>query len=125
MKLREIPDKVLARFGRDAKPEGEWAVKVGAADLQAYRERNGSRAVKTALSKLGRYRPYYSILTSEIGQMLMRDSLDQCNGLLLKIVNGKATAEDKAEYRAYRRMIDRQLERIHSYIVMTEKVKGG
>ena len=123
-KLKPISDKVLERFRREAKPTEEWSVRVSPEEVEGFAQRHGRRAVPGALKKLGKYRLHYNILTSELGQHLLGDDLDQCNTFLMKIINEKATAADRAEYRAYRRIIDRKLERIYAYIRTAEKVKG-
>lgn len=123
-KLKPLSDKILRRAKEDAMPTGEWAVKVSMNDVETFGARNGKRAVREAIGKLGKYQPYYNILTSEIGQHLLGDAIEQCNLFLMKIVNDKATASDRAEYRAYRRIIDRQLERIYSYLKTAQKVRG-
>jgi len=123
-KLKPLSNKVLRRFERGVQPTDEWRAKVSPDDVRDFGDRNGKRAIGSALSKLGKYQPYYNILTSKIGQAILGDALEQCNFFLLKIINDDATAADRAEYRAYRRIIDRQLEKIYSYIKIVDRVRG-
>lgn len=121
---KAIPDSWLKRVKEDSVPEGDWKISVYQEDIEAFHRKNGPKATASVLSKLGKYQPYYNLLTSELGQILLGDSIAQCNYFLLKIAENKATEADKAEYRAYRRIIDRQIEHIYSYWRTAERLRG-
>ena len=60
-----------------------------------------------------------------VGQDIMRDAINQMEGLLEKIVNEESTDAERAEYRAYRRILDRWTERINRYKTMVDEINQG
>ena len=122
--LKEIPKSVVDRVKARSAPTDDWRVSLTPSDIEDFRASHGARPTAAVLSKLGQYQPYYSLLTSELGQALLGPDIEQCNMLLCKIAENTATIDEKAEYRAYRRIIDRHLDRIYSYLSAAKKLRG-
>lgn len=82
-------------------------------DIDAYIAKTGSRAAE-ALSMLGKNADFSEAFRSKVGQALFSDAVEILHDLLQDIYNEKATDQQKAEFRAYKRIIERWTRRINA-----------
>ena len=91
--------------------------------LQQYITKNPKQGARV-LSQLGKNHQFVNAISDPVGQDIMRDAINQMEGLLEKIVNEESTDAERAEYRAYRRILDRWTERINRYKTMVDEVNS-
>lgn len=84
-------------------------------DISGYSERHGVKATQRLLSILGRRSRFVEAFESELGQMLLYDAVKNADLLLDKIIDEEASSEEKAEYRAYRNILQTWTSRIIQY----------
>ena len=82
-------------------------------DIDAYIAKSGSRAAE-ALSLLGKNADFVEAFRSKTGQALLSDAVEILQDILQDIYNEKATEHQKAEFRAYKKIIERWTRRINA-----------
>jgi len=93
------------------------------ADIEKFTATHGQNGAKT-LSLLGKNNSFYKAINSEIGQTLMTDLMVQMEYLLDRIINEKASPEERAEYRVSRKLLIKWADKIKTYQELKNKVKG-
>jgi hypothetical protein len=79
-----------------------------------YLKMNKKRGELT-LHVLGMYQPFVDAWNSEIGRQVLDYSVGMLERTFMKIADETATAEERADYRAYQRMIKTISERLATY----------
>ena len=120
----EIPEHATEYAITDLKPEGKWRVGVTPEDIDKFKSQHGGRATAAIMGRLGKLQPNYALLTSPLGQILIGDIISEAGRLLVKIADNKASADEKAEYRAYVKIGMRHMELIKRYVIQAYKMKG-
>ena len=75
------------------------------------------------LSVLGRQQSFIRAIESEIGRELLKDALSITEGLLEKIISEEAVEAERAEYRAFKKILITWAQRIETYQRNLEKIK--
>ena len=70
---------------------------------------------------LGESEELARVFSTEIGKYLLEDAIENMDRLLVKIINEDADEKDRAEYRAYKGIIDRWSARVDAYIKQLNK----
>lgn len=82
-------------------------------EIDAYLEKTGRRGAEV-LSILGKNNDFVRAFKSELGQSLLADAVEESHSLLQLIYEDKATVQQKAEFRAYKRIISLWTKRINA-----------
>lgn len=77
------------------------------------------------ISQLSKQSKFANALATEIGTLLLKDAVDRSEFLLSKIIDEKATEQEKAEFRALKGILDRWADRVDVYLKNLEKVAKG
>lgn len=93
--------------------------------IRRYAAKHGAKIASKLLSVLGKNKQFLNAWESPIGQELMSQLLLDAEGLLDKIIEDKATPEEKAEFRVIRRWLSRVESRITAYDKQLETLKQG
>ena len=88
--------------------------------LQTHREK--AAKVITVLAKRAKFK---AAIETEVGQELLLDALASMEELLDKIIMERATKEDKADYRALRKIMTRWQDKIAAYNKALYKVENN
>lgn len=99
-----------------------WKDEITPADIEKFLAVHGQHGVKT-LSLLGRKDDFYTAVTDKLGQELMKDVMVEMERLLLKIIEDKADENEKADYRAYRKIFEKWSRKIKEYRDLRHKIK--
>jgi len=91
-------------------------------DIENFLAVHGQKGAKT-LSLLSYKNEFYQAITNPLGQTLMRDLMILMEGNLNKIIDMKATDDEKAEYRSYKKLFERWSGKINEYLKLKNKVK--
>lgn len=94
-------------------------------DIQRLSKRRGSKNAARLLSILGKDKQFLKAWESPIGKPLMQDLLKNAESLLEKIIEDKATPEEKAEFRVIRRWLIEVASRINAYYSNLNTLKGA
>ena len=78
-----------------------------------------------AAAFITRWSKKVAALSTPLGQQLIEDVLVQVETLFTKIANETATDIERADYRAYRRQLDRWADIIHSYMAAAGQITEG
>lgn len=89
--------------------------------LQTFKYRD-KRKILSELSKQGKL---VDAFNTEVGQEILKDAIAHADTLLSKIINEDADEKDKAEYRVYRRLINKWGTKVENYISNLNKAVGG
>ena len=92
--------------------------------LQQFLTKNPKMGARV-LSQLGKDMQFVNAISDPLGQEIMRDAIAQMEILLEKVVMDEATDVDKADYRAYRRILNTWVARINKYKEKVELVNQG
>lgn len=87
--------------------------------------RNWRKKADDLLTVLGKQEQFLNALESPIGVELLKDTILLTGELLEKIVSEKETNIERADYRAYTRILDKWEDRINSYYKNLDAVKKG
>lgn len=82
--------------------------------VNRYQQKYGKRAAET-LSILGKRVDFVQAFENKLGQELLADAIERIQYLLEKVYNEEATDIDRADMRAYKRIVDRWVNRINDY----------
>ncbi len=91
--------------------------------FEEFLKTNGKRAAKI-LSSLGKHQKFVDALSIDLGQELMIDLLTTTEELLDKIIDEKATSEEKAEYRVCKKIYTKWLNRLSEYKKLVDKINS-
>jgi len=94
-------------------------------DIQRYASKRGPQNASKLLSVLGKNKQFLNAWESPVGQELMNQLLVDAEGFLEKIIEDKATPEEKAEFRAIRRWLSKVASKIGAYYKDLETLKRG
>jgi len=75
------------------------------------------------LSVLSKQQSFIRAIESEIGRELLKDALSITEGLLEKIISEEAVEAERAEYRAFKKILITWAQRIETYQRNLEKIK--
>lgn len=89
--------------------------------LQQLARKMGQENASKLLSALGRDKQFLNAIESPIGQELMKDAANCIEDKLSIWLQGKDTAEDKAEVKAYLKIINKWQMTINRYYKNKEK----
>jgi len=94
-------------------------------DIQRLSKRRGSKNAARLLSILGKDQQFLKAWESPVGKPLMEDLLKNAESLLEKIIEDKATPEQKAEFRVIRAWLIQVASRINAYYKNLNILKGA
>jgi len=94
---------------------------ISSEQLENYLQRGRKRAIDV-VAALGQLDKYLDAVSTEVGQELLRDDVEDFERLLGKIAEESATPEEKAEYRVIKRRIQKMASRIDAYNKYAEEV---
>jgi len=86
--------------------------------LSKYGHRKGNRII----AEFSRQSKFVDALASDVGQLLLKDSIDKMDSILTKIINEEADERDRAEYRVLKSILDVWCHRVDTY---TKTLNGG
>jgi len=89
--------------------------------LQTYKHPRERRV----LADLARRDKFVKALGSEVGTEILSDAITYMDILLTKIIEEEATDSERAEYRAYKKIIDKWAIKVENYISILNKAVGG
>lgn len=89
--------------------------------LQQLARKMGSDNASKLLSALGRNRDFMNAIETPTGQELMKDAVGCIEDKLVLWLQGKDTSEDKAEVKAYLKIINKWQTTINQYYKNKEK----
>lgn len=98
--------------------------KITEEDIRRHRKKRGAQNTSRLLSILGKKRQFLNAWESPVGQELMSHLLINAESFLEKIIEDKATPEEKAEFRVIRRWLTKVEEKITSYYQDLNNLKG-
>jgi len=91
-------------------------------EIDAFLNKHGKRGAEI-LSVLGRNQDFVEAFRSKLGQELLADAIELTQNLLVKIYENKADDNDKADFRAYKRIIEIWTRRINHIEITKENIK--
>lgn len=101
---------------------------IGIKEVQELFKKVGERRGNLYLSILKKNNSLIEALTTDVGREILKDSVKRTDHLLLKIVEEKATEEDKAEFRVLKRTLETWAVKVNQYEQtlknVMEKVNG-
>ena len=98
--------------------------KVTLSDIERFAAKNKGRGAAQVLSILGKRRPFMDAISTEVGQELLSDVVEQMQLILAKIIDDTATPTEVADFRAYKAISERWAKRISTYIEFQNKLLG-
>lgn len=93
-------------------------------EIDAYLQKTHRRGAEV-LSILGRNLNFTRAFRSELGQAILADAVEQTQALLIKIYDNKADENEKAEFRAYKRIIELWTNRINAIDSKVKEIKSA
>ena len=94
------------------------------ADLEHHSRRHGKKATSQLLAVLGRKRPLYDIVMSPGGQVLFSYLISDLDSLLDKIIDNKASEEDRLKYKVSVDFLRHATTIMKDYKRYSDKLKG-
>lgn len=91
-------------------------------EINSYLAQTKKRGAEV-LSILGRNQDFVRAFRSSLGQSLLSDAVEQTQALLIKIYDNKADDNEKAEFRAYKRIIELWTNRINNIDKAVTEIK--
>lgn len=102
--------------------------KITLEDIEAFARKHGPRRTSQILSILGKRQHLYDALTSEVGQALFKQTMDEIDGLFSKIVDGQNTNGDVVKYNILKDIITDWARKLATYdkfkLQLTQKEAG-
>lgn len=94
-------------------------------DIDEFKKKHGSAIAGRLLSSLGKQRQFMQAWDTPIGKEILGLVIPLAEEKLDKIINESADDKDKADYRAYMRILTLFRDRINSYYKNLNKIKRG
>lgn len=102
----------------------KWQEEITPADIEKFAAVHGKTKASKTLALLNKNSKFHLAVASELGQELLRELMIKSDMLLLKIIDNKATDDEKAEYRVVSDIFSRWAKKIGDYQKLRNKVKG-
>lgn len=74
-----------------------------------------NRVLATLAEQLAKESPFVEAIQSEVGQELIKFWLIEADRLLAKIIDEKATDEERAEFRVIKKQVNNIVSRVNEY----------
>lgn len=103
----------------------KWDIDITPQTIEDYAKKHGSRSCARIMSVLGKKRPFYDAIRTEIGQELLKDNIIRLEELLDKQIEkpDEMTNDDRVEYKVLKRLTETWAGRIKSYVGKIDKLK--
>jgi hypothetical protein len=102
----------------------KWQEEITPADIEKFTAVHGRTKASRTLALLNRGSKFSIAIASELGQEFLKELMVKSDLLLLKIIDNKATEDEKAEYRVVSDIFNRWAKKIGDYQKLRNKVKG-
>jgi hypothetical protein len=93
--------------------------------FQLYARANGSLKAQKILKVLGKTESFARAFSSQVGQEILMDAIQESEVLLDKIVKEEASEGDRAEFRAFKKIITRWEQIWNSHNAALEELKNA
>lgn len=84
-------------------------------DVETFIRNVGIKNADRVLKVLSKHVAIYEAMNAPLGQILMKEVMDNIDQLLEKIIEEKASDQDKADFRAYKRIAESWANKILAY----------
>ena len=101
-----------------------WKAEITPADIEKFVAVHGKTKASKTLGWLNKNSMFYQVISSEMGQTLLKELMVKSDTLLLKIVENTADVNEKAEYRVVSDLFNQWVKKIGSYQKAQNRVKG-
>lgn len=99
-------------------------------DVEMFIRNVGVKNADRVLKVLSRHVAIYEAMNTPLGQIFMKEVMDNIDLILEKIIEEKATDQDKADFRAYKKIAESWANKILAYKegitqIKETNIKGG
>jgi hypothetical protein len=103
--------------------QDKWDIKVNPGDLYAFCTKHGKRSERVT-RMLESNADLYEAFSSKLGKVMLKDTMEEMDGLFEKIVSLEATDQEKVEYKVLREKISLWASRINAYRRAAQMIEG-
>lgn len=103
----------------------DWDIDITPKTIEDYAKKHGARSCARIMSVLGKKRPFYDAIRTELGLELLKDNIIRLEDLLEKQIEkpDEMTDDDRVEYKVLKRITETWAGRIKSYVDKIDKLK--